>query len=301
MNKAIPDSSNVCAVIVTHHPDACFASRLEKIALEVDRVIIVDNHSSSLELESLQKLLVDGQIDLIVNGENVGVGTALNQGVEYALAHRYVWGLLFDQDSDISVGMLASFADVCIQHPVLNCLSVIGSNYHDRDSGLSGVTELQRNSTATWIRQKSVITSGSLISLAVWQKIGPFREDFFIDGIDHEYCLRSRASGYDVVLATKCILAHKIGDNRRVSFLWMSLESSCHSATRRYYMYRNLVVITKMYWKDDLSWVVGQNFTALKNFIKIIVFEKNRSSKIYNIFVGLVHGVRNQLGARKAI
>jgi len=37
-----------------------------------------------------------------------------------------------------------------------------------------------------------VITSGSLLPLATYADIGPFREEFFIDFVDTDYCFRAR-------------------------------------------------------------------------------------------------------------
>lgn len=46
--------------------------------------------------------------------------------------------------------------------------------------------------------RKTLITSGMLIPLSLFGKIGMFREDYFIDSVDHEFCLRARA------VATAC-------------------------------------------------------------------------------------------------
>ena len=56
-----------------------------------------------------------------------------------------------------------------------------------------------------------MITSGSLLALAVFRRVGPMREDFFIDAVDFQYCLRLRRHGYKVIETLLPTLIHPIG------------------------------------------------------------------------------------------
>jgi rhamnosyltransferase len=62
-----------------------------------------------------------------------------------------------------------------------------------------------------WVEVPTLITVGSLISVAAFARIGPFREDFFVDYADIEFCLRARRSGYHVVQGVAPTIEHAIG------------------------------------------------------------------------------------------
>jgi len=143
---------DVCAVLVTYHPDAEFSARLREISRQVDAVIIVDNGSTDLEQQRLRGLAEDPAVELIFNIENLGVARGLNIGVQRAIALGYRWALLLD---------------LKIQE-----------------------TFPERNRLAV---------------------IGVFREEFFIDRVDFEYCLRAKARGYCVIRTRKPLMSHTIG------------------------------------------------------------------------------------------
>jgi len=72
----------VCAIVVTYGPDAAFPARLRNVAPQVGMTVIVDNGSSEAERGMLQEAASDPNIDLILNGGNLGLARALNIGVQ---------------------------------------------------------------------------------------------------------------------------------------------------------------------------------------------------------------------------
>jgi glycosyltransferase involved in cell wall biosynthesis len=82
-------ADRVCAVVITYFPDAGFPERLEKIAAQVSRVIVVDNGTTGQSGMNLEKALgATERVSCIRNGENLGVAAALNQGIRRALAEE---------------------------------------------------------------------------------------------------------------------------------------------------------------------------------------------------------------------
>ena len=59
-----------------------------------------------------------------------------------------------------------------------------------------------------------VITSGALYNLKAYPKIDPFRDDFFIDYVDIEYCLRAKQNGYNIVVNCNARLYHRLGNQQ---------------------------------------------------------------------------------------
>ena len=93
--------------------------------------------------------------------------------------------------------------------------------------------------TAQWRAVRATITSGSLVRLAALQKTGLFDERLFIDSVDHDFCLRSRARGLLVVEASDQVMDHSLGNITRHRFFWRTVNCTNHSPLRRYYITRN--------------------------------------------------------------
>jgi GT2 family glycosyltransferase len=74
--------NQICAVIVTFHPDEQLKDRVDKILRQSGNVVLVDNNSSPTELEMIRGI-VSGTDNcfLIENGSNLGIAEALNRGV----------------------------------------------------------------------------------------------------------------------------------------------------------------------------------------------------------------------------
>jgi len=54
-------------------------------------------------------------------------------------------------------------------------------------------------------------TSGSLIDLDAFARVGPFRGDFFIDGVELEWCFRAWSLGYGCYQTDAVAIPHRVG------------------------------------------------------------------------------------------
>ncbi|HXO31220.1 MAG TPA: glycosyltransferase family 2 protein, partial [Candidatus Acidoferrales bacterium] len=226
------NGQEVCAITVAYHPDEKFPMRVERVLREVGALVIVDNGSNDAELRMLRELATNSLITLISNGENVGIARALNIGIWRALTLGFKWALLLDQDSWVDDDMVPTLIAAGAAYPDRDRLAVIGSGYRDASEPLreQKAEALDNN----WEEVSSVITSGSLIPLNAHAAIGAFREDFFIDHVDTEYCFRARAMGYRVIRTRRPIMSHNIGAISRHEVLWMKKWTFNHAADRRY-------------------------------------------------------------------
>ena len=93
----------VIAVVVTYHPViATFLSLLEQLMLQTDGVVVVDNsdRQDNRVLDGIPcRYLDSGRLSVACLGENQGVATALNIGIEEAMRGDAQYVLLSDQDS----------------------------------------------------------------------------------------------------------------------------------------------------------------------------------------------------------
>lgn len=295
LNGVLPKKGNICAVVVTYHPDAQFPKRVAKIIAQVSQIVIVDNHSSEQARQMLRTLTVNGKIELIENQFNLGIATALNQGVKRAIEMGYAWALILDQDSWPWPSMVATLAEIYYSHPNKGEVGIIGSNYMDPSTELPALA--CEDNVAYYLEVKTVITSGALLSLKLFKVIGPFRDDFFIDQVDHEYCLRLRSYGYKVIISCKPLMAHSIGSQTRHKFLWKrQVYCSNHSPLRRYYITRNRLTLYRIYLFKEPRWVFRSFRAMLKETILIVLFEDQKTQKLKAIFLGIWHALIGRMG-----
>ena len=79
-----------------------------------------------------------------------------------------------------------------------------------------------------------VMTSGNLVNLDIYQKIGGYNEDYFIDGIDIEYCLRIKKYNYRIVRLNNIEIIHDLGDIEYHKFLGKTYLCTNHNYIRNY-------------------------------------------------------------------
>jgi rhamnosyltransferase len=289
------NANEVCAVVVTYHPDPDFPARQSRLLRQVGALVIVDNGSDEAEVSMLREFSSDPSVTLILNQRNFGVARALNIGIQQAVTLRFAWVLLLDQDSSADGDMVQTLFEVRDSFVDKDRLAVLGSGFRD----VNRARETEEVRGEPWEEVESVITSGSLIPMAVHAVIGPFREEFFIDYVDTDYCFRARAKGYRVIKTRKSIMSHAIGAASRHQVLWMDKWTSNHSAERRYYIARNDTVMLHDYGTYAWGlWALKSFSRCLRLCKRIALYESMKSRKIAAVAQGWWDGVRGHLGPR---
>lgn len=295
MTPAPPSRGHVCAGFVTYAPDAGFPQRLERVAAQVDRVVLVDNGSLPEATAPLRALARGGRVDVVLNRENLGLATALNQAARWARERGYPWLLTLDQDCVVADGLVAALGAIYESAAPRERIGLIGANFRDPNTGELGIQGPPAD-RGEFFEHPVAITSGSLMSLAAFEAVGPFRDDFFIDSVDHEYCLRLRAHDYAVLVSRAPLMAHPIGARRRHSLLWWAPICSHHGPLRRYYMARNRLVIALRYRRTDARWVLRNLAYTLKEALLVLLFEERAAAKTAAMLLGFWHALRGRMG-----
>lgn len=286
----------VAAIVVTYHPDAGFPERLAAVADQVHRVVIVDNRSNPEAIRMLQEITMSRpRVDLLLNSSNLGIAAALNRGVRHAISAGYTWVLTLDQDSRPVRGMVKQMLAAYEELAERDKPGVVAPVPVDEQTGRSEFTELC--GSAKHIEAKTVLTSGSLIPAFVFAASGPFRENFFIDYVDDEFCLRLRRIGYSVVVACEARLLHNLGHPTYHRFLWKSRAvTSNHAPLRRYYITRNRLLLMKEYVLREPLWVAEEARAFLKDTVKMLLFESGKKEKFGYYLKGAAHALLNRTG-----
>ena len=287
-----PTLQNTCALIVTYHPDLNLTARIEKILPQVHRVVVVDNGSTATRVQQLREMAAPSGVHLILNTRNEGLARALNLGTQWAADHGYLWILQLDQDTTVEPDIVDSLAQVFRKDSAPQSIAVIGSNYINKVTGRPGAALSQFIATDEIV----VLTSGSLLSVNAFRTVGGFRDDFFIDCVDFEYCLRARARGFRVVMTSKPVMTHGVGHLTQHRFLGKKISAANHSPERRYFISRNSLIIARQYLFQEPRWILKYLSSLLKLVVVICLFEKARFAKLRYIFRGGVDGLLGRMG-----
>ncbi len=288
-----PTRENTCAAIITYFPDDGIISRLRRIQKQIPSLIIIDNASNKNCISVLKDFSTSPKVELLLNNENEGIGKALNQAAYLAQESGFSWVLTLDQDTIVQEHMFSELS--AIYKSSNYSLPLIGSNYWDETRNRQFI-ECPSQADHFFIEQRTLITSGTLMNMDLFKAIGSFREDYFIDSVDHEYCLRTRANNFPVVISCKSLMSHSIGLSGSRKSRFQSFE---HPPIRKYYIARNTMVTLKNYFSREPAWAMRQLLRLVFELASIILFEQDKKNKSYAFLCGIRDGVRNKMGRCK--
>ncbi|WP_254215573.1 glycosyltransferase family 2 protein [Burkholderia multivorans] len=297
MDPSLAEQERAGVVIVFYRPDHGCVARANRLA-SVWPCIVVDNTESVSTPEALG---LDARIGYVANGANLGIATALNQGVERLIAAGCTSALLFDQDSEPSDELLIELPRILAAERARNRrVALVGPAYEDaRLGGVApfvrfGYLKLRRVSPqgAQPIDVDFLITSGSCVNLAVWRDIGPMDDALFIDFVDLEWCVRARSKGYAVLGAPALRLKHELG-GEPVRVFGRSYPG--HSPIRHYYLFRNTFALLRRAYVP-WSW---KSTELVKIPIRLIIYGCFMPSGLKHVrlsILGVWHGLSGKLG-----
>jgi rhamnosyltransferase len=297
------DRNRIAAVVVTFNPDGDIIDNLELMASAVNCLIVVDNTPdenrlffSSMNIVYLQE-----------NG-NVGLSKALNDGVNYAGKLGFHNIFLLDQDS---IATLQFFKNMLtfknkIDLQISNCAFYV-PNFYDRNSQSwaryplltsFSIQHKRCDSISPFYQNRALIaiTSGTLMTYDRFMQIGPFREDYFIDFIDNEYCLRAAKKHLSVAVNCKATINHSIGKRQRKQILWFEIKPNNHTAVRRYYIARNGIRTAMIYFSEFKLYLLLILLRLGHEILSILLSEKSKTIKLKALLVGLADGFIGKMG-----
>lgn len=239
----------------------------------VDKVYVIDNSSKS----NKRMLPKNSKIIYISNMKNLGVATALNIAAKMAIKDGNNWLLTMDQDSKFDNDNLIKMIEYIEKN---NCKKIgLISPWHIIKTGIKKPKEDVEDVI-------EVMTSGNIINLSAYKKIGGYKDWLFIDGIDFDYCMNLNVNGYKVRRLNYCELEHELGNIKIIHLFGRNFVCSNHNYIRRYYMSRNNHYIYDMYHEyfPDYCQMILDGLNG--QFRNILFFEKDKFRKLRNMIRG---------------
>lgn len=285
---------NIYAVIVTYHPNITNLSRLLcDLRQQGVLSIVVDNGSGYGS--TLEDIILKEQLIALV--KNKGIAAAQNIGIKRAISLGAKYICFFDQDSIITDGFISTlYSDFCRIVANDSTIAAIGPRFVDSREGffyaLIQLNQygLRKKVNAEYItspmRVSLIISSGSLVPVDKLEHIGLMDENFFIDYVDTEWCLRALARGYSIYVST-ALMKHAIGEY----FIHLGrLKVPVHSAFRRYYRIRNAFYMLKMSHVPKMLVIRDIIFNVIHQLI-IIYSVKNKKDYLKSLYKGVYDGI----------
>ena len=229
---------------------------------------------------------------MIRNRKNLGIATALNLGVQRAISLGCEWIVTFDQDSRIGDSYIDGLISAYVESSDPTRIGVVCPIY--RDAQLGAVWPFPRGSNGEPLMY---MTSGALMKSETFQKLGPFEDQLFIDGVDTEYALRMRAAGYRIV-ESNVVLNHSLGRMTPHVFAGRHIFLTNHNPQRRYFITRNRIVLLRRYMGKDREWTAHEMTDFWKGTVALLLFEQDRWMKIKYMLRGAWDAIFGRLGSR---
>ena len=273
----------LASVVVFYNPSKENIENINKYEKSVDRIFVVDNTN-----DDVIRVKETKKIKYVKLNKNMGIAHALNVGAQNAIEEGYKWLLTLDQDSKITeknVNDLKEFLD----KTKIKKIGLV-SPYQD-----IGSTEEKNN--VEYEDMIEVMTSGNIIDLEVYKKIGGFKDWMFIDCVDTEYCMNLHKNGYKVLRLNNVIMKHNLGDVKVHKLFGKEYPCYNHSPFRRYYIVRNTHYINDMY-RDIFPEYCDHLLRIQKGQVKrILAFEKQKFKKLKSMYRGYRDYKKNKKGA----
>ena len=277
----------VAAVVTTVHGGESLRSNVERIAGQVEVVIIVDDsgdpsRNDAFGFAGMERVIV------LRNKDNLGIAAALNRGITQAGARGCDWIITLDDDTLVS----RTYMDDVFSFIQTGAQPSAGLIACSREDSSPSAPDDQSG----FKLKRTLITSGCVFEFRTFQEIGGFDEGLFIDLVDFDFCTRLRQSGRSLVQLNKGGMAHRVGNSRKVQVLGMTIVVYNHAPFRLYYQVRNLFLFSRKHLVFDPVLSLYLLLDVFRLPLKALFFEQHKRARLFYVSTGLLDGLRGRGG-----
>lgn len=267
-----PNYFNTLITVITYNPKDDFNEKILRYISIVNKIVIVDN-ASATDISKYIPEEYNSHFVIIKSSNNKGIAWGINQGILYAQTHNYLYVLTFDQDSYPIDEILQLYSGLFCK---VDNIGLIGTTFSD--------SKVCSPPAVTFSEKSTLITSGTLHTVSIFEEIGLYDEGLFIDSVDFDFVLRVK-NKFRVLRINEPLIYHELG----APLSRFGIKSSNHNAMRRYYMARNHIIICKRYWRNFPIWILKKNCFFLISILRMFIVEKNTKEK----FISTIHGIHD--------
>lgn len=282
MSDQFISKESIAGVVVLYNSHSNVLKNIDTYINQIAVLYVVDN--SPIINEILKKnFIANKKIIYCHLGGNMGIASALNWAANRAIENGFSFLLTMDDDTSIPTDMIEKMV-----------------SFWNQNCGLIGILSGVHHETPDEVIYRKVmytLTSGNILSLAAYKKVGSFRSDFFIDHVDHEYGLRLNKSGYCVIEVPSIRLKHKLGRRKQVNVgSFEVIKYGTHDPVRQYYFARNGFYLSVKYIDFYPKFFFTYIAEMMKRVFKALFLDEKKLSRIIMIVNGIHDGIIGHLG-----
>lgn len=285
------------AVIVTFYPDFNKLNNLINILINQNvSIVLVDNSdcNNSIAIQFLDK------ISYLPLRNNFGIAAAQNIGIKFILNNKFDAIMFFDQDSVIDQCFVSNMQKYLIENNIRVvaplCIDEVSGEFFPilKVNNYGFYKKLYFDNTVKLLKADIVISSGMVVRKDALLEVGLMDEDYFIDYVDTDWCIRCKNKSVQIYLVTDVKMLHNIG-NKSISFF--GLLFFVHPAIRCYYQVRNSFLLLRKKHFPILISLFEIFSTFLHNLILIFIV-KEKVSYMKMFFHGFFDGIIGKKGKK---
>ena len=281
-----------CATIILFQPDAQAWHNTAALATQTDCLLVVDN----TPVPATAPIELPAHVHLLYQHNRGGIAGALNLAATKAdtLGFRYL--AFLDQDSVLPPNLVRRMVEFCGREKA----DMAGPRIFESGSGVYLKYKrvhrfyIRRIDTGTMTVPTEVsfmITSGSVLDLQTYRCLGGFREDFFIDSVDTEYCLRLQQAGGRLLINPDVEIRHAIGACKaRPITKKRKVISNCHPAWRRYFIGFNNARTSRLYLSRYPAFAAWMMLIIGKEALAILLVDDDAPMRAWALVGGYLAG-----------
>jgi rhamnosyltransferase len=228
-----PSATRLAIVVTAYLPGADFFEKFASAIAFCDCFIVVDNTPAGHAFGSIEQ---PARMQILQDGQNKGLGRALNIGIDAARRAGADTVILFDQDSSPDAVLLRRLLAALEEATLAHGERVgIGPRLHDDAAGPPmPMGNAMRPLTC-------LPTSGLLFRLNTVPADHHFTEELFLDFVDFDWCWRLGAQGWRFFRAMDVVMPHRLGlAQRRL----LGLTYHVPAPYRHYFQFRDTLRLT---------------------------------------------------------
>lgn len=272
----------LAAVIVYEQETELLRRSLDSYAPYVDKVVLWNNNPE-VSMSCYVELASDyTNIDLLSATENQGIAYPLNQIWRKYEKDGYALFMSMDQDS-----IFADFPSYLAQAKSIlqedSCILSPNANSYLVASEGEKMTQV-----------KSAITSGMMMRYELLAELGGYREDFFVDAIDIDFCIRARKCGHTIYCVNDSLLIQRYGTPISFELFGKRYTISRYSDWRLHDIFQNHIILYRQY--GDCGILCRQLNRYFKTYVIAILFGgKHKMRQLAAIARGIKDGYQYEL------
>ena len=254
------------SVLVIYMPnDEKIIKNLKILSEQCDFIYIHINSEISKKLKHFLDNM--NNVEIVFSKKNLGLGKSQNDGIDFFLKKESFKSIIFfDQDTKLT------------NNSIQNMHSLVRSLQSSKNK-IGAIAPILMNSYSNSAYKKykkiknfqdfcevrEVMLSGMIVPISTFSIVGKFREDFFMDLIDFEWCWRARSFGFKIFQSKKALAYHSLGEGDKNFF---GINISIPKPERITTQLRNFRKVLKLQHTPKI-WIL---INYLKYFIKFFYY-----------------------------